>query len=189
MSGMSEAVDRYYMTRDAGLEAIKPTPRRGVLVAPLLDRLEERRPQGWTTLALDILRAASPDEQTEVLQTLEEMRRAMLSSKGTSEMRNAMLWTPPHPDDAVLVFYLYRRGFEGDLQATILELANEALNLSGRPRCAFVGRMIEDWSRPWHIIGMACGEGKADESSETCSIGGTVSRGDQPTTPTLQDNH
>lgn len=167
LSGMSEAVDRYYMTRDAGLEAIKPTPRRGVLVAPLLDRLEERRPQGWTTLALDILRAASPDEQTRVLHTLEEMRQAMLSSDGGGETQNAMLWTPPHPDDAVLVFYLYRRAFEGDLQATILELANEALNLSGRPRCAFLGRMIEDWSKPWNIIGMAYGEADANGLSKT----------------------
>ena len=152
---MSQAVDLYYTGRDAGLTVHKPTARQGALVQRLLDPLETRRPDGWTTAALDVLGAASIDEQDQLIEALETLRNTMLEAPGAKDPQNSLVWTPPDPEDAVLVFYLFARADQGGRKDTMRGLVEHALSLSGRTRCTFFGRMIEEWEKPWHLVGCA----------------------------------
>lgn len=162
--GMSAAVDGYYTGRDAGFSVSKPHARQGALVRRLLGPLEARRPKGWTTMALDVLRAASFEEQEGLVQTLEVLRAGLLGAPGAVDPQNSVVWTPPHAEDAVLVICLFRQADQAGRKNAILGLVDKALSLSGRSRCTFVGHMVEDWDAPWQLIGCAYG---ADEVSAT----------------------
>lgn len=167
MPGMSIEVDRYYTGLDAGLRVRKPVARQGDLVQALLGPLEQRRPEGWTTAALDLIRSASHEEQRRLMRTLDDLRTRLAKTFRDPNPQNALVWTPPDPDDAVLLFYLFPRALEDDRRNALMNLAAEALERSGRSRCTFVGRMIEEWNEPWHVIGVAYADTAASGQRES----------------------
>src|SRR5205823_6240819 len=49
-TGLSAPIDRYYDAQDAGITLPKPKPKLSHLFTQITDRLNEKRPGGWTTI-------------------------------------------------------------------------------------------------------------------------------------------
>ena len=154
LSGMSAQIDRYYISRDAGVRLRKPAPRPGLLVGPLIGALEDRRPGGWTTAAIALLASASHDEQKTIRRSLEELRSSVKRNVRDPGHQRAFLWTPPDPGDPPILFHVFPRVLASD-RRQVFEAAGEAMEIAGRDRCVLVGRELERWDRPFAYIGMA----------------------------------
>jgi hypothetical protein len=152
---MSSNVDRYYVSRDAGVLLSKPRPRPGELVAPILNGLLERRPEGWATAAIALLDCASHNEQKRLRGELVALRDRVKRTFRDPDHDCACIWTPPDPDDAPIVFHIFPRALASGRYDVMEKIASGALERTGRDRCVVVGRMIEEWDKPFAYIGMA----------------------------------
>ena len=84
-SGMSQAIDRYYVGRGIGRDGPKPRPAVEPYIAAILDRLRSRGTPRWTTMRLALLDAIPPGSDECVEEALEEL--AERSEAHTSELQ------------------------------------------------------------------------------------------------------
>lgn len=63
LSGMSGSIDHYFQAREIGMRVPKPKVKLHPSFKAILDRLEDRRPDGWTTIGLHLLNAVGFEEQ------------------------------------------------------------------------------------------------------------------------------
>lgn len=159
LSGMSAALDSYYVSRDAGVVLAKPAPRPGLVFAAILAELEQSRPAAWTTAGVDLLRSASHDEQRQLKRSLEGLRGSVPKTFRDPEHQNALIWTPPDEEAAVVLFYVFPQANRATRRKAVEQLSAQALDVSGRARCVIIGRMVEDWTRAYHFVGVAYADG------------------------------
>jgi len=152
---MSADIDRYYSSKDAGVLMRKPAPRRGLVVGPILDRLLERRPEGWTTAAIGLLNGASHDEQKAIRRQLDALRGTVAKRWREPDHTRAFLWVPPDADDPPWVFHIFPRALASGRYEAAEGLGGEALTTTGRCHCILVGRMVEEWDKPFAYVGVA----------------------------------
>jgi hypothetical protein len=155
ITGMSKPVDMFYANQEAGVPSARPIPRLNHYFAALIGELQRRAPPAWTTMALDILRAASFEEQDEIVKALERLRRDVPLQYRDPKHSCSIVVVPPSGREANLLIYVYPRELSSRRADAVSELVAKALAESDRSRCVFVGRMIEEWDKPYRFVGIA----------------------------------
>ncbi|MGG6898257.1 hypothetical protein [Rhizobium sp. BR 315] len=151
---MSNAIDRHYQNREIGHPSDKPAPLLHPFIRGVLLGLEERRPRGWTTMAMDLLSVGELQSQTECADAFEALRLDVLAGS-ISDRVNGFFITPDLRDDVVIVFHAFARAERNAGKEQVFLLAEHALTESGRSRCLFVSRMVETWDvTPYDAIGV-----------------------------------
>jgi len=153
LTGMSAAVDRYYINRDADAPSSPPTLAPSPVLDSVVRGLQELRPKGWTTKAIDLLDAGSLAEMEELSRRLEKIRREVARRKPDKEGECALVWAPPEPARHLVLFLVFTRRQESLAEDVAADLAAEALMLSGRDRCLVVARRVETWDAPYAFVG------------------------------------
>lgn len=118
-SGMSEPLDRYFMSRDAGIAIPKPKPALGSLFTGTINQLERRRSPGWTTVGLHLLASADPSEQKIIERNLIKLR--VMVRKHFREPRhiNSLQVQPPLQRKARIIFYAFPESLRADSRKTM----------------------------------------------------------------------
>ena len=152
ISGMSEPIDHYYTSRDAGVTVPKPRPKIHPYFSKLLAELERRGFKSWTTVGLDVLRSASFDEQRQAVNGTERLRKSVQKNFRDPSHDCCMVIIPPVGREAVLVFYVYNQSGTINRDRTVSQLMTNVLEESGRARCTLIGRKVENWDRPYQFV-------------------------------------
>jgi hypothetical protein len=151
-AGMSAPIDRYYDSLDAGISRAKPRPSLSSLFGQIVDRLNERRPNGWTTVGLHLLSAASPAEQRRVEKSLDKLRREVRKSYRNPEHINTMQIEPPQERKARVGFYLFPEQLRSKIKSALEQLANQALDTDGVEAIVLFARSTERWDVPYEAV-------------------------------------
>jgi hypothetical protein len=151
-SGMSGPIDRYYDALDAGIAQSKPKPSLSALVTQIIDRLNERRPGGWTTVGLHLLGAASPSEQRRLERSLDKLRAMVRKNYRDPAHINSVLIQPPQKHKARVGFYLFPEQLRGKLKSTMERLTDEALDAGGAESFVLFARGTEKWDVPYEAV-------------------------------------
>jgi hypothetical protein len=147
-SGMSQAIDRYYVGRGIGRGGPKPRPAVEPYVAAVLARLRTRATPSWTTMGLALLDAIPPGSEEFVEEALEELAE-QVSEIGPDPDRPGALIASGACGNAVAVFHVFPKALdEGVLERMVL-LADEAMEELDTRRCVAFARMLERWDLPY----------------------------------------
>ncbi|MBD9488737.1 hypothetical protein [Ensifer sp. ENS11] len=151
-SGMSEPIDRYFNSRDAGISISKPTARLSQHFRKIVDRLTDRRPHGWTTVGLHLLSAASPSEQRALESNLERLRKNVRKTYQNPKHINTIHIRPPLARKAQVGFYLFPEELRPQHRHIMEGLAAEALSRDGVETVVIFGRSTENWCVPYETV-------------------------------------
>ena len=151
-SGMSGPIDRYYDALDAGIAQSKPKPNLSTLFTQIIDRLNERRPGGWTTVGLHLLSAASPSEQRRLEQLLDKLRAMVRKNYHDPAHLNSVQIQSPQRHKARVGFYLFPEELRGELSSTMERLSDEALEAGGVESIVLFARSTKMWNVPYEAV-------------------------------------
>ena len=149
--GMSVPIDRYFDARDAGIKLPKPKAKLDPLFRSIVDRLAEKKPDGWTSIGMHVLGCADPEEQRRAAKALDRLRGDVRKNYRTEGHINSMGIVPPKARKAPVVFYLYTPNALEDRREAMEQMADSSLQ-PGRDACVVLGRNIDDWASPYAAI-------------------------------------
>lgn len=147
-SGMSQAIDRYYMGRSIGRDGPKPRPAIEPYVAAVLGRLRSRAAPSWTTMGLALLDAIPPGSEEFVEEALEELAE-QVSAIGPDPDRPGALVASGACGNAVAVFHVFPKALEEGVLDRMVFLADDAMETLDTRRCVAFARMLERWDIPY----------------------------------------
>lgn len=147
-SGMSQAIDRYYMGRGIGRDGPKPCPAIEPYVAAVLDRLRSRAAPSWTTMGLALLDAIPPGSEEFVEEALEELAE-QVSAIGPNPDHPGALVASGACGNAVAMFHVFPKALEEGVLDRMVFLADDAMGQLDMRRCVAFARMLERWDLPY----------------------------------------
>lgn len=162
LSGLSEPIDRYYVNAHAGVAMPKPAPGIHPELGSIIGEIQKRRVQGWTTVALDLLRIGDLDEQTKLFDAVASLRKKVTKTYRDPKHTCSVVFAPHSSEVSCILFYVYPEALRGKRHENAHILSTTALDELDRQRCVIVGRMIEAWNHPYGFIGIAyqpCSDG------------------------------
>lgn len=151
-SGMSGPIDRYYDGRDAGIARSKPNPKLSPLFTKIIDRLNDRRPKGWTTVGLHLLSAASPSEQRRLEQSLDKLRAMVRKNYRDPAHVNSLQVQPPQKHKARIGFYVFPEQLRAQHKRAMEQLSAQALDADGIETVVLFARSTEKWELPYEAV-------------------------------------
>jgi hypothetical protein len=154
-SGMSEHIDHYYDAKDAGISVPKPKARMSSYFASILDRLNARRPAGWTLIGMNLLGAAGPDEQAHLPPLLTKARKAVRRKARGVEDGAIVQARPEVARKAIVTFYVHNHDERPTLRRSIENIVATTLDESEATECVVLARHIDLWHEPYQIACIA----------------------------------
>ncbi len=147
-TGMSEAIDRYYDGRDAGMAVAKPRPAFDPYFARILSELGLRRPPGWMLVGLSILEALDYDRQRKAARDLERLRRKLIRSPQHDDQIGVLTVVSNLPNRPSLIFMVNRLSTATEVVADMRSAAAEADGAG----CIVVARHLDRWDEPFQDV-------------------------------------
>lgn len=141
VSGMSESLDRYYMSRDAGVVLQKPKLQLNHLFRSIIKQLQKNKPLGWTTIGLSLLSVASPNKQIIIKQYLTKLRKKALKKFDGYSFQIQ----PPIHYKTRIIFYAFPETLRGKTYKIIEKLAIDALKDKRIDNIVIFSRCAKRW--------------------------------------------
>lgn len=149
LTGMSEKVDRYYESRDAGISIPKPRPRLTDYFARLIDEVENRAPDAWLTVNLSLLRSSSFDEQREIERTLLKVKSNVKHHWRDPSHECCLTITPPTIRDTAIVFYVFPDQLASMRHEKAIHFGERALIPGRITKSIVISRLLQKWDAPY----------------------------------------
>lgn len=162
LTGLSEPLDAYYNSRDAGVLLPKPVPRISALFASILTQLERRATFRWSEIGA-LLNRVPPDDQyelTRLIRSLKDRRGKIVSDP---ESDNILIYTPTEPYDCALAYFVYTNATVNRRNEFIDTAATAALKGKHIRQCLVIGKNLDAYDSAYDFIGLA---NPADEAKE-----------------------
>ena len=155
LNGLSEPIDRYYLSAHAGVAVPKPAPGIHPELGGIIGEIQKRRVPGWTTVALDLLRVGDLDEQTKLFDAVASLRRKVTKTYRDPKHTCSLVFAPHSNAVSCILFYVYPEALREKRHENVHILSTTALDELDRERCVIVGRKIEAWHQPYGFIAVA----------------------------------
>ncbi|MCK1743054.1 hypothetical protein IVA80_19795 [Bradyrhizobium sp. 139] len=152
VAGLSGPIDSYYNALNAGIAPPKPEAILSPLFTQIIDRLNEKRPMGWTTVGIHLLGAANPSEQRRIERSLDKLRTMVRKNYRDPEHVSSMQIQPSQKHKARVGFYLFPEQLRPELKKSLEQLANQALDASESQAVVLFGRSTERWDLPYEAV-------------------------------------
>jgi len=165
LSGMSAPIDRYYESRDAGIQLPKPKAKVQKYFRAIIDRLTERRPTGWTMAGLHLLSSADPAEQLRIESGVNKLRWMVRKNFRDRKHINSVVVQPTSKRKAKVVFYVFPEEHRANLKANAEQLVAETLHESEHNSCVLFARCLDEWEKPYVAFLLADGPARSEEAS------------------------
>lgn len=150
--GMSQPIDRYFMSREAGVNLTKPKADLRPLFQQIIDRLVETRPHGWTTVGLHLLSCADPAEQAAVERSLSKLRAMVRKNYRDPAHLSSLQIQPPEERKARIIFHLFPEQRRAEMKRAMEQFAAMALEEDSVDCCVVFARGIETWGRAYEAV-------------------------------------
>lgn len=154
ISGMSDPLDKYYMSKDQGILIDKPQPKISSLFKKIFSKLEERSTPRWTEIGC-ILNRFPPDDQRELVRYIKDLSKVVDRNWQIEGHKNIAVYGPPESSEYALAVVLFKEGnrdrrYEFIDHASALGLEPEHVKY-----CLVIAINIDDDDLPYHYIALA----------------------------------
>lgn len=151
---MSSIIDKYYVSKDKGVDLPKPKPKMSALFAGILTQLEQRHPHRWTEMGA-ILHRFSPEDQDKLIRLIKVQERIVQSSWMIEKHNNVIVCNPPRSSEYALCYILckngnYERRYEFVENATQLGLKQDHVKY-----CLVIAKNMDRNDLDYHFIALS----------------------------------
>ena len=152
--GMSKHIDKYYASKDEGIDIEKPKPKTVKLFRDIVHKLKDRCPYRWLEMAC-ISNSFHPDTQIEVVRDLQRLSRVVNRRWKEPKHVNSLRLHSNCCKKYSLVLFLFKEA-NADLRKDFVnQAASYGLDIEGVEQCLVIGINIDRKDSPYHIIGLA----------------------------------
>ncbi|WP_157950394.1 hypothetical protein [Pannonibacter carbonis] len=151
-SGMSEPLDRYYMSRDAGIALPKPKPQLGTLFSSIIKQLYQSKAPGWTTIGLHLLSSADPSEQKSIERNLTKLRAMVRKNFREPDHICSLQVQPPLQRKARIIFYAFPEALRAQSREVMEDLAAQAIDHDQVDHIVVFARCTDRWNLPYEAV-------------------------------------
>jgi hypothetical protein len=171
-TGMSAPIDNYYIGRDAGISVEKPVANLSKLFRDIIGRLAEKQFEGWTTIGLQLLASADPDEQALIGQKLYQLRKLVRRNYSDPHHINSLQVKPPEARKGRTIFYLFPEPLRDERKRVMEGLAAQLFHEEPDVEsCVIFARGTEHWEMPFETILRVSRSDMDAQSSPQNSVG------------------
>lgn len=154
ISGMSEPLDKYYMSKDQGILIDKPQPKISPLFRKIFSKLEDRSTPRWTEIGC-ILNRFPPDDQSKLIRYIKHLSKVVNRTWQVEGHKNIAVYRPPESSEYALAVVLFKeenrdRRYEFIDHASALGLEPEHVRY-----CLIIAINIDKDDLPYHYIALA----------------------------------
>lgn len=154
ISGMSEPLDKYYMSKDQGILIDKPQPKISPLFRKIFSKLEDRSTPRWTEIGC-ILNRFPPDDQSKLIRYIKDLSKVVNRTWQVEGHKNIAVYRPPESSEYALAVVLFKeenrdRRYEFIDHASALGLEPEHVRY-----CLIIAINIDKDDLPYHYIALA----------------------------------
>lgn len=154
ISGMSEPLDKYYMSKDQGILIEKPQPKISLLFKKIFSKLEERSTPRWTEIGC-ILNRFPPDDQSKLNRYIKDLSKVVNRTWQVEGHKNIAVYRPPESSEYALAVVLFKE----DNRDRRDEFIDHASALGLEPEyvryCLIIAINIDKDDLPYHYIALA----------------------------------
>lgn len=150
---MSLAIDRYFMSKEAGYEAEKPRPLVDPYIEEVLARFRKLATPGWMVKSLALLDAIPPGSCNGLAEVIDGLAEEVSGNWRDPEHRGTIALSGPGYR-AVAMFHVFPQALGERLREKLILLAEDALDDSGADTCVVIARMLERWDLPFQMTAM-----------------------------------
>ncbi|WP_292988886.1 hypothetical protein [Nitrosomonas sp.] len=159
ISGMSSPLDKYYMSREYGINIKKPQPIISPLFEKMFNKLEERATPRWSEIG-SILNRFPPNIQYELTRNIKSLSKQVNKTWKIEGHKNIIIVVPDTSEYA-LVVVLYKNGNQNKRN----DFLNHAVALGFKKEyvkyCLAIAINIDRNDLPYHYIALY--EDKSDD--------------------------
>lgn len=152
LTGMSQAVDDYYVPMSEGIRRDKPLVRSTKWWADIRSRIEERRPPGWSEVAVMLLNV-SLDEQRTVRKGFNEISRKVRLERERNRQDFAVL-LPPHWRDEAFAAVAFRDEEQDARHSKMQRITDRIFSESHATRCLVLAINVDRNDYPYTTLGV-----------------------------------
>jgi hypothetical protein len=154
ISGMSEPLDKYYMSKDHGILIDKPQPKISPLFKKIFCELEKRSTPRWTEIG-SILNRFPPNDQRKLIRYIKNLSKVVSRAWQVEGHKNIAVYEPPESSEYALAVVLFKqenrdRRYEFIDHASALGLEAEHVRY-----CLVLAINIDNDDLPYHYIALA----------------------------------
>ena len=131
MTGMSLAIDRYYNSKDAGIDVARPVPRLRPYFRSLVDAFQERAFPGWISVTVDLLSVAGYEEQKKIDKALARLRDGVERNWRDPGHECSVAVIPPPIRETPVIFYAFPPQLAERRRETARALASQVMDERG----------------------------------------------------------
>ncbi|RYY02158.1 MAG: hypothetical protein EOO53_14075 [Gammaproteobacteria bacterium] len=154
ISGMSEAIDIFYMSRDQGVVIPKPQPNTSTLFRKIFEKLESRKTPRWTEIGC-ILNRFSPVDQHKLTNEIRNLENIVHRRWHIEGHKNIIIYYPPSWSEYSLAVVLVKNENVKSSQDFIQNALFEGLKPQHVTYCLILVINIDRPDIPYHYIGLA----------------------------------
>jgi len=154
ISGMSEPLDKYYMSKDQGILIDKPQPKVSPLFKKIFRKLEERSTPRWTEIGC-ILNRFHPDDQIKLVRYIKDLSKVVNRTWQTEGHKNIAIYEPPESSEYALAVVLFKEENRDRRYEFIDHASVQGLEPGHVRYCLVIAINIDNDDLPYHYIALA----------------------------------
>jgi hypothetical protein len=153
ITNMSSALDRYYASRDHGINISKPQPKISDFFKAIFNKLEERAIPRWAEIGC-ILNYFPPYDQTKIVKAIRDLTFVVNRNWNVEGHKNMLIYEPSRSSEYALAIVLFKNENKDRRHEFIEIAAANGLEAEQVRACLVIGINIDRNDSPYHTIGL-----------------------------------
>ena len=153
ITGMSSPLDKYYTSKDIGIDIPKPKPNISPLFTGIINQLEKRQTQRWTEIGV-ILHRFSPDDQKKLTRMVKKLDNNVRKNWMKEDHKNIIVYVPNKTSSFSICYVIYNNNTAYRRYEFIQNAANHGLIPEHIKQCLVIAKNIDDDYHHYHFIGL-----------------------------------
>jgi len=151
--GMSDPIDNYYSSKDAGMIIEKPKPKITKQFNEIFSQLEKRNTPRWTEIGV-FLNYFSPEDQIKLEKMAKRFGKKVQKNWRSKELMNIIILNPPKASNIALSYIVYNDKLSAKRDEYIDIASRKGLEPKHVEQCLVIAKNIDDDSLSYHFIGL-----------------------------------
>ncbi len=151
--GMSDPIDKYYNSKEAGVIIEKPKPKISPFFNKIFNLLEKRSSPRWTEIGV-FLSHFSPEDQIKLDKLAKRFKKEVQKKWMSKSLKNIIILNPPKASNLALAYVLYNDKISMKRDEYLDIASRKGLEPEHVEQCLVIAKNIDDDSLSYHFIGL-----------------------------------
>lgn len=153
ISNMSNVLDRYYMSKEQGIDIKKPLPEISEFFRAIFNKLEQRAIPRWSEIGC-FLNYFPPYDQVKIVKAIKDLTFVVNKNWHIDGHKNMLIYVPPQSSEHALAIVLFKNDNQHKRNEFIDQAAAAGVEAEHVKSCLVIGINIDRTDSPYQTIGL-----------------------------------